>query len=343
VGQSFASTLTMAPAFAPMEPLAKALRWRGGLIEGVFLPEAPGRILPPLTVGPLPGGVHLSELEFEIGPMESDVKGAALLSGLYSDGATYLREPLVSCDHAERRLQALDVPVATAGSLVELEPAQWSAQLPTVSHRAVGDAGAAALLLVAAALVPESQVSARDAGLNPTRGGALSFLRRMGGQFAGEVHAHIFGEPAGIASSAWAPLRATAIDGEDALRAADDIGVLAALAARAEGVSTIAAPTLSEGKIEALAAVLRSFGVDVETSAAGFTVEGRPNGRLRAAEVDAGDEVDLATLSVLLGLVANGPSRVRRVDGLARRFPRIVGTLRALGADLRVSAASEAT
>ena len=111
-----------------MQSVARALRWRGGQIEGVFNPGAPGEILPPLVVGPLPEGVVLSEVEYDLPPFAADVKGAVLLSGLYADGPTWLREPVVSYDHAERLLQALEVPVSTAGSAVELDPAGFASR-----------------------------------------------------------------------------------------------------------------------------------------------------------------------------------------------------------------------
>jgi 3-phosphoshikimate 1-carboxyvinyltransferase len=336
--QPFASRLVGAAEAkdANMEQLAKTLRWRGGVIEGVFSADAPGAITQPLSVGPLPSGVYLSELEYDVGVMASDIKVAALLSGLYADGATYVREPFVTCDHAERRLQALDVPLATAGSVVALDPTDWSRRLANVSGAAVGDVGAGSMLLAAAALVPESRVSVRHVGLNPTRTSCFHFLRQMGGDVAIEVHAHTVGEPSGIAFTSSATLRAVTIEGEQALRSADELGVLAALAARAQGTSLIAAPPLSDAKARRFVSALRAFGLDADIGEAGLAVEGRPSGNLRAADVDAGDESDLATLGVLLGLVGDGPTRIRRVDGLARRFPRIVGTLRALGADLRV-------
>jgi 3-phosphoshikimate 1-carboxyvinyltransferase len=342
VAQPFAAILVPGPSAQAVDlaPLAKPLRWRGGVIEGVFA-SSPGTIGAPLTVGPLPAGVRLSELEYDLGSAGGDLKAAVLLSGLYADGSTYLREPFVTCDHAERLLQALDVPLATAGSLVELDPAGWAGTLPGVHASAVGDAGAAAVLLAAATLVPGSRVSTRNTGLNPTRTGALYFLSQMGGDVRSEVHSHVLGEPAGVCSAAHAPLRAHGVEGEAAYRAASELGVLAALCARADGVSVVAAP-LPRATSAHLVAVLRAFGVGVELTPAGLSIEGRPHGKLAAADLDARDDFDLGAASLLLGLLADGPTRVRRIDGLARRFPRAVGTLRALGADLRVEESAAA-
>lgn len=338
VAQSFASELVSAEGARgmDMQSVAKPLRWRGGQIEGVFSPAAPGQILPPLIVGPLPDGVVLSELEYDLAPMSGDVKGAALLSGLYADGSTWLREPLVSDDHAERLLQALEVPVSTAGSVVGLDPAGWVPRLPGVRGRVAGDPSAAAFLLAAAALVPESRVCTRQTCLNSTRTGALQLLQQMGGQVEWEIREHGLGEAAGLVCASHAPLRATTMAGETASRAADDVAVLAALAARADGTSVLDRALVAGEVACRLRAALGEFGIAAEVSATGLAIEGRPTGNFRAADLDAHDDPRLGALGILLGMLGEGPTRVRRVDGLARRFPRIVGTLRALGADLRV-------
>jgi 3-phosphoshikimate 1-carboxyvinyltransferase len=338
VAQPFASELVAGEGGrdVDMQSVAKPLRWRGGQIEGVFSPAAPSEILPPLAVGPLPSGVVLSELEYDLAPFAADVKGAVLFSGLYADGPTWLREPLVSCDHAERLLQALEVPVSTAGSVVEIDPEGWTPRLPGVRGRVAGDPSAAALLLAAAALVPRSRVCTRQTCLNPTRIGALHLLRQMGGQIEWEIQEHGLGEAAGMACASHAPLRAISMTGETASRAADDVAVLAALAARAEGTSVLDRALFAGDVARQLCAALREFGVDSELSATGLAIEGRPAGNFRAADLDARDAPTLGALGILLGMLGQGPTRVRRVDGFARRFPRIVGTLRALGADLRV-------
>ena len=338
VAQSFASELVAGEGARgeDMQSVAKPLRWRGGQIEGVFSAPAPGEILPPLVVGPLPGGVVLSELEYDLGPLAPDVKGAVLFSGLYADGTTWLREPFVSHDHAERLLQALEVPVSTAGSVVELDPAGWVPRLPGVHGRVAGDPSAAALLLAAAALIPQSRVCTRQTCLNPTRTGALRLLRQMGGQIEWEIREHGLGEASGMVCAAHAPLRATTMAGETASGAIDEVAALAALAARAEGTSVLDRALIAGDVASQLRAALAEFGIEAELSAAGLAIEGRPTGKFRAADLDAHDDPRLGALGILLGMLGEGPTRVRRIDGLARRFPRVVGTLRALGADLRV-------
>jgi len=94
----------------------------------------------------------------------------------------------VSRDHAERLLQALDVPVAMAGAIVHLDVRGWTAELPAFSEQVPGDFSACALLVAAASVVPASRVCVRATGLNPTRTGLLDVLRVMGGAPEVEIH-----------------------------------------------------------------------------------------------------------------------------------------------------------
>jgi 3-phosphoshikimate 1-carboxyvinyltransferase len=122
-------------------------------------------------------------------------------------------------------------------------------------------------------------------------------------------------------------------------RSFDEVPALCALAARARGVSVIAdaAELRADGgdRLAAMAAVLRAFGVACEEQPDGLVVEGRPDGPLRAADVESRGDHRVAMAATLLALAADGPSRVRDVACVAASFPRFAGTLRALGASVR--------
>ena len=166
---------------------------------------------------------------------EPDIKSALILSGLYSDGPTYVHERVVTRDHVVRLLGALDVPMATAGSVVQLDPSEWSAKLPAFSCDVAGDFSAAMIFLAAASMVEGSRVCTRGTGQNPTRTGAADFLRSMGGAVDSEVHSVVLGETEGTLCASAAPLRAVTMAGESLSRAAQDFAVLVALASRARG------------------------------------------------------------------------------------------------------------
>ena len=324
----------------PMARIAHPLRQRGARIEGTFVPTQPGEITPPLTVGPLHPGQELIELEHALEVASAQVKSALLLSGLYASGPTWLREPYVSRDHTERMMSGLGVPLATMGPLVELAPERWSGRIEPFAMDVPGDVSAAAFLLVAGAIVEESEVKTRRTGINPTRSGLLDILREMGASFAFDAQGSELDEPFADLTIRSSELRATTIAGELLTRAIDEVPIVCALAARARGVTEIAdAAELrvkESDRIAAMAQVLRAFGVEVEEFDDGMRIEGRPDEPLRAADVGSHGDHRIAMTAAVLALVADGPSRVRDADCIAASFPRFVGTLRALGADIRV-------
>jgi 3-phosphoshikimate 1-carboxyvinyltransferase len=320
-----------------MHDLAGLLRRRGAQIEGVFSPGKVGWITPPLTVGPLPPGVHLSELEVQLGAASEVMKSALLLSGLDAAGPTYVKEPVVSRDHTERLLRALGVPVATAGSIVELEPSDWNGRLPAFALDVPGDFGAAAHLLAAASIVPGSRVCARRVGLNPTRTGTMDVLRQMGARLEIAAGEGTLDEPVGDVCASAAPLHAVAVAGEVAVRAAGDLPILCALAARSTGVTEIVEVGEEDAeRVSILVSMLRAYGVGAEPRESGLAVEGRPDRPLAAADFDGQGDPGIAMSAAILGLVAGAPSTVRGVDAIVTSFPRFAGTLRALGARVEV-------
>lgn len=347
-GYPFATTLTAASSadFSSMTDVAAALRRRSAQIEGAFSTTCPGEIGPPLVVGPLASGHALSGVEYAVDAARTDVKESLLLSGLYADEGTYVREPMVSRDHLERLLQGLDVPVSAVGSIVSLDPADWSGDIGAFSFDVPGDTAFAALLAGVATMIPESRVCVRGVGFNGSRIGAFELVRQMGGEVEMVPQGSQFGETEGTVCTSHASLRATAMDGELWHRASDDWPVLVALAARARGVCEVARPPPPEPRFSrrdsderaaAVIDVLTAFGVQAQIAAhGGMVIGGHPAGALQASDIDAAGDPARATIAVMLGMVGNGPTRVRRADAWAARFPRIVGTLRALGADVRV-------
>jgi 3-phosphoshikimate 1-carboxyvinyltransferase len=194
--------------------------------------------------------------------------------------------------------------------------------------------------LVAAQLVPDSSVSTRRTGLNPTRSGILEMIRLFGGRMGITPTGDSLGEPFGEVSSRGSVLRGIRVSGELALRGLDEIPIACALAAKARGVTEISdVAELREDapdKLRELAQLLRAFGISVEEKPDGLLVEGRPDRPLTAARVSSGGDHRLAMTAAVLALAADGECVVDDADAIAVSFPRFVGTLRALGADIEV-------
>jgi 3-phosphoshikimate 1-carboxyvinyltransferase len=342
VAQRFNTTLVGDASLSkrPMERIARPLRQRGGRIEGKLDTRRVGEITAPLEVGPLPKPHVLAALEYEMPVASAQVKSAILLSGLYADGSTYVREPHISRDHTERLLIALGVPIRTIGPMIELDGPSFSGKLPAFSITVPGDPSSAAFLAAAAIMVPNSRVTVRRVGTNPTRTGLYEVLRDMGASLVIEPHGEELGEPVGDLHAWGSNLSGGRLGGELVARAIDEVPILCALAARAKGVTTIEDASelrvKESDRIATMARVLRAFGVDYEERPDGLVIDGVPDKPLRAADVSSEGDHRIAMASAVLGLCADGPSRVRDADNIGTSFPRFVGTLRALGARIDV-------
>ena len=325
----------------PMGRIARPLRARGASIEGALHPTRKEEITAPLEIGPLPKGTRLQGLEYKIPVSSAQVKSAILLSGLFASGPTEVYEPLLSRDHTERMLSALGIPIRAAGTLVSLSPPDDPNAIHEFDVDLPGDLSAAAFLLVAGAIVPGSTVTTRRTGLNPTRAGVVDVIRGFGGTVSAETQGDVLGEPFGLTTSQFAPLRATGVGGELATRSIDEIPIIAALAARARGTtvfSDVGELRVKESdRIARVVALLRDFGLSAEESPEGFSVEGRPESPLRGARVTSHGDHRIAMTACILGLVADGETVVEDADCIATSFPRFVGTLRALGADIEAT------
>ncbi len=340
--QAFSSTL-MGDASLTRRPMLRVvgpLRSRGAIIEGAPHPTKAGEILPPLSIGPLPAGTYLGTLAYESPVSSAQVKSAILLSGLFAHGTTWFKEPTLSRDHTERMLHAMGVPLRTAGTMIELDPAGWDGKMAAFEIAIPGDVSAAAFLLIAAQITPGSRVTVRGVGINPTRTGIVDIARHMGAGIEVVPQGDQGGEPVAEITAWHEPLRAASIGGEVVPRAIDEIPIACALAARAAGTTTIrdaAELRVKESdRLATMAKVLRAFGVPCDELPDGLVIEGK-EGPLTAADVASSGDHRIAMTAAVLALGAAGPTRIRDCDCIATSFPRFVGTLRALGA--RIDAA----
>jgi 3-phosphoshikimate 1-carboxyvinyltransferase len=341
--QPFASRLEGHGALehSGMHGVLEPLRARGARLSARPDPARPGEETAPIDSAGVTPGERLQPLTHALGPSSDHAKGALLLSGLFASGPTIVEEPVVSRDHTERLLSALGMPIRAAASVLSLHPPADPRAIRGFEFDVPGDISAAAFLAVAAQIVPESHVTTRRTGLNPTRSGILEMIRLAGGRMGITPTGNSLGEPFGEVTSRGSVLRGTVIGGELALRGVDEIPAACVLAARARGVTHVSdSAELREDRpdrIAAVAAMLRAFGVGASERPDGLVIEGRPEGLLTAARVASGGDHRIAMCAAVLGLVAGGETVVEDADCLAVSFPRFVGTLRSLGAEIEVS------
>jgi len=278
----------------PMERVAEPLRRMGARVETTG-GHAPLRVAP---------GRPLTGTEVVLPVASAQVKSAVLLAGLRARGTTRVTEPLASRDHTERLLVHLGATLARDGTSVTIAGGQ---RLHGAPISVPGDLSSAAFLIVAALLVPGSELRLRDVGINPTRTGALSILRRMGAAIAVEAGREAAGEPRADLVVRAGPLRGTAITPAEVPAAVDELPVLAVAAALAEGPTTLAgAEELRIKESDRLAALgqLALLGAQVEVRADGFLIHGSGGRRLRGGRIDPRGDHRIAMAFAVAGLAA---------------------------------------
>jgi 3-phosphoshikimate 1-carboxyvinyltransferase len=320
----------------PMMRVAEPLRQMGARVDGEA-GKKPGEIYPPLTVGGAAG--RLRGITYRSKVASAQVKSAVLLAGLRADGPTCFVEPVTSRDHSERMLRHLGAPISVGAGGLEatLDPTGWDRRLAARGLDVPGDLSSAAFLLGAATLVPGSRITVRHVGVNPTRTGILDVLASMGAEVELSEAREQGGEPVADLTCRAAPLHGTEIAGELTVRAIDELPLIAALAAHADGPTTIrdaAELRVKESdRIAATAALLRAFGVEVEERPDGLTIAGRPRA-FRPGVIDSRGDHRIAMSGAVCALAIAGETRIDDVENIATSFPTFQRSLAQLGADL---------
>ena len=336
-GRPFVSTMTGDRSLSrrPMARVATPLRRMGAIIDGRQDVIRPGDVFPPITVR----GGTLQGIDYELPVASAQIKGALILAGLQARGRTVISEPGLSRDHSERMLRFLGAPVSAEPEQrrVVVDPSGWNGRLRAAAVSVPGDLSSAAFLLVAALIVPESEVTVENVGLNPTRTGVLDALIAMGADLEIKVTGQVMGEPVGSVRARWTArgLRGITVAGELALRSIDEIPALAVAAAMASGTSEFCdLPELRVKESDRIACIARELGragVTVSETPDGFSIVGTSGQACKGGRVQPEGDHRIAMAGAILGLVAVEASEVPSQD-IATSFPSFAQLLQVLGA-----------
>jgi 3-phosphoshikimate 1-carboxyvinyltransferase len=339
-GQPFVSTLTGDRSLSrrPMARVATPLRRMGATIDGRQDPSQGSHsndLFPPLTVR----GGALRGIEYQLPVASAQLKSALILAGLQASGRTVISEPGLSRDHSERMLGFLGAPVSAEPEQrrVVVDPTGWNGRLRAGPVSVPGDLSSAAFLLVAALIVPESDVTVENLGLNPTRTGVLDALVAMGADLEIKATGQAMGEPVGSVRARWAgkPLRGITVAGELALRSIDEIPALAVAAAMAKGTTEFCdlreLRVKESDRIACIARELQRAGMTVREAPDGFSVTGTGGNPSLGGRVQPDGDHRIAMAGAILGLVADDATEVPSQD-IATSFPSFARLLQVLGA-----------
>jgi 3-phosphoshikimate 1-carboxyvinyltransferase len=300
-----------------------------------FTSRAGGRL--PLAVE---GAAETRPLDYRLPVASAQVKSAVLLAGLNARGETRVAEPEATRDHTENMLRhfgaAVSVETLGAGRLIRL---QGQPVLTAADILVPGDPSSAAFPLVAALVVPGSEITIAGVGLNPLRTGLFTTLLEMGADLRVSGERIEGGEPVGDITIRHGALTAVEVERRRAPSMIDEFPVLAVAAAFARGSSRFRG--LSELRVKesdrlaATAALLAVNGVGVEIEGDDLIVHGAggtppPGGGMVSTHMDH----RIAMSALVLGLGAGSAVTVDDASFVDTSFPGFADLMRGLGATM---------
>jgi 3-phosphoshikimate 1-carboxyvinyltransferase len=319
------ASLSARPMARVIEPLSRI---------GADITASPGGHLPLMVRGLCPA----VPIRYTLPVASAQVKSAILLAALNTPGTTQVIEPVATRDHSERMLAgfgaAITAEPSPEGRIIALT---GEVDLKPQSIVVPGDPSSAAFWLVAASVVPGSDLLVANVGLNPTRTGLITAMRAMGADIVEQDARIVGGEPVADLRVRHAALSAIDVPPELTPSMIDEYPVLFVAAAFAQG-RTVARGAhelrvKESDRIAAMAAALAACGVRVEEHDDGLTVEGTggdavPGGGHVATLLDHRIAMSMAVLA----LHARRPVTLDDVSPVATSYPTFFATLDGLRA-----------
>lgn len=328
-GQPFSSALVGDESLQrrPMERITAPLEKLGATFSG---PDS-GKTAPMTVTG---GRLHNRNIHSNIA--SAQVKTAVMLAGIQGEGTLLFSEPTCSRDHTERMFRAMGIEFNDwiDGGGIHFIEMNGPQKLSSVDVVVPGDFSSAAFFIVAATIVPDSDLMLLNIGLNPTRFGLLEALLSMGASIEISNERTVSGEPVGDIRVQYAPLIGTTIEGNLVTRMIDEIPVFSVAAAMATGVTTISDASelrvKESDRFEASLTLAKALGARVQSEGDGFTIEGsRPvvDGPFR---IDASGDHRIAMAATIVGLVNPHGASISSVESIETSFPTFLETIGSL-------------
>lgn len=319
--QPFRATLTGDASLRrrPMRRVTEPLERMGARFAG----RDPDRL--PLTIT----GGELRPLEWELPVSSAQLKSALLLAGAVARVPVTVREPAgLSRDHTERMLRAQGFPVTTTtDGWIRLRP---EGAFRPLDLEVPGDPSSAAFLVGAALLAEAGELRIAGVGLNPTRTGFLTVLRRMGAEVRVEGEHDRAGEPAGDLIATPAALTGTEVTRDEIPGLIDEIPMLAVLASRASGTTIfreVGELRVKESdRLALIADNLNAVGARAVARENTLVVEGTGIPSRGSVRTDGDHRIAMAF--AVLGMAPGADVRVDDLACAAVSFPRFPETLR---------------
>lgn len=317
----------------PMGRVLEPLRQMGVQV----VKAAPGDRMPITLRGPK----HAAPITYRVPMASAQVKSAVLLAGLNTPGVTTVVEPVMTRDHTEKMLKGFgaNLTVETDEQGARHIFIEGQGKLTGQTIAVPGDPSSAGFPLVAALIVPGSDIVIENVLMNPTRTGLLLTLQEMGGNIDVLNPRNAGGEDVADLRVRSSDLKGVTVPAHRAPSMIDEYPVLAVAASFAEG------ETLMEGleelrvkesdRLAAVARGLEANGVDCTEAETSLAVRGRPGGKdLGGGTVKTHLDHRIAMSFLILGLATEKPVTIDDQAMIATSFPEFMGLMKGLGAQI---------
>ncbi|WP_349305650.1 3-phosphoshikimate 1-carboxyvinyltransferase [Bacillus sp. FJAT-49711] len=304
----------------PMGRVTVPLKEMGAKIDG----REEGKFTPLSVRG---GG--LKGIDYTSPVASAQVKSAILLAGLFAEGTTSVLEPEASRDHTERMLKEFGGSVQTDGLKKTIRGKQ---ALNGASINVPGDISSAAFFLVAGSIIPNSELTIKNIGMNPTRTGILDILTNMGADITIHNVNNDVAEPYADITVRYSHLKGVEISGDIIPRLIDEIPILALAATQAEGITVIKdaeeLKVKETNRIDTVVDELKKLGANIEATEDGMKIYGKSN--LHGALVSSHGDHRIGMMLAIASCLASGETHIQNSEAITISYPGFFEQLKEL-------------
>lgn len=295
------------------------------LMMGADIKSEKGNDCAPLIIK----GGSLKGISYNSPVASAQVKSAILFAGLYAEGNTTVSEPALSRNHTELMLEEFGVDVKTEGKTVTIAPA---GELFARKINVPGDISSAAYFMVAAAITPNSCVTIKNVGINPTRDGIIQVMKMMGADISVEKTSADTGEPTADITVKTSKLKGCVIGGDIIPTLIDEIPVISVLACFADGETIIKdaeeLKVKESNRIEVMVSNLLAMGANIEATDDGMIIKGGK--AIHGAVIDSKLDHRVAMSFAVAALNADGETEIAGSECVAISYPDFYSDLQKL-------------
>lgn len=295
---------------------------------------------PPIKIGV---AEKLSAIDYVLPVASAQIKSCLLLAGLYAKGQTRVTEPAPTRDHTERMLKAYgyDCQLEKLDSKRSIAMLSGGGQLQAADIDIPADISSAAFFIVAASIVPDSDIVLKHVGINPTRTGIVEILRQMGADIEFVDERWIGGEPVADIRVRYTKLQGIDVDPDLIPLAIDEVPVLCIAAACAQGQTRIrGAEELRHKESDRIAVMvkgLKAVGVKVRETKDGMNIHG---GEIKGGEVQSFHDHRISMSFAIAGGVCNNKITINGCENVATSFPNFTDLADEIGLEIGAHGAS---